>query len=259
MKQTKFKAVLVMVTFIFASFPVSAGEQQTKQVVVEKIQEIKNPQAGFKVELKLNKKEAVYNVGEIIKFKFKSNKDCYITLLDVGTDGKVTILFPNKFHKKNKIKAGKFYSVPGKDAKWQMRIKGPAGKEVIKAIATLEPKKVLKKKEKKAEKPGKEEPVFEEVDDTVENVTKNITIELKPVDVKKWAEAEQVIKVEEKEKKEKKSSDFEMKPRLALYCVIGDSSPICKYRVKSPVIQHSSDFIHRTMVHHLKLGVFILF
>jgi hypothetical protein len=62
----------------------------------------------------------------------------------------------------------------------------------------------LKKKEKKAEKPGKEEPVFEEVDDTVENVTKNITLELKPVDVKKWAEAEQVIKVEEKEKKEKK-------------------------------------------------------
>jgi hypothetical protein len=199
MKHTKLQVLFILALFSFASVLLTAGEKKSKQVVVEKIQEIKNPKADFKVELKVNKKDAIYNEGEEIKLIFKSTKDCYLTLIDVGTDGKVTIFFPNKFHKDNKIKAGETYSVPGKDAKWLLRVKGPAGKEVIKAIATLDKKNIIKEEDLK---PATDEAPFQVVDEEkVENVTKNISVELKPVDTKRWAEAEEVIKIAKKEEK----------------------------------------------------------
>lgn len=202
MKRRNFLVLLVMLVFVFASVSMIAEETKSKQVVAEKIQKIKNPKSDFQIKLAVNKKDATYKAGEVIKLKFNSTKDCYLTLIDVGTDGKVTIFFPNKFQKDIKIKAGETYSVPGKDAKWLLRVKGPAGKEVIKAIATLDKKELIKKEDLE---PATDEAPFQVVDDEkVENVSKNISVELKPVDTKKWAEAEQVIKVIEKEKKEEK-------------------------------------------------------
>jgi hypothetical protein len=199
MKRRNFLVLLVMLVFVFTSVSLIAEETKSKQVVVEKIQKIKNPGSDFQVKLAINKKDAAYKEGEEIKLKFKSTKDCYLTLIDVGTDGNVTIFFPNKYHKDNKIKAGKVYYIPQKGAKWLLRVKGPAGKEVIKAIATLEKKDLVKKEDLK---PAADEEVFQVVDEKKrESFAKNISVELKPVDTKKWAEAEQIIKVEEKEKK----------------------------------------------------------
>lgn len=78
-------------------------------------------------------------VGDVIRFNFRAEKDCYLTLVNLGTSGKVTLLFPNRYHPSGFIQAGKVYrtETPG-EMPFKIRARGPAGRELVKAIATLD-------------------------------------------------------------------------------------------------------------------------
>ncbi len=71
-------------------------------------------------------------------FNFKVSKPSYLTLLNIGTSGKLTILFPNKIYSNNYIEANKRYEIPGKDYGFEYQLQGPAGTEKLKAIVTEE-------------------------------------------------------------------------------------------------------------------------
>lgn len=59
--------------------------------------------------------------------------------MDIGTSGKLTVLFPNTLYSNNFIKGGRTYSIPGDLGRFNIDVLGPVGVERIKAIATLEP------------------------------------------------------------------------------------------------------------------------
>ena len=84
-----------------------------------------------------------YRVGDKIDVRFQADSDCYLTLLNLGTSGKLTILFPNSLHRDNFIKAGQIHEIPGDEYGFEYRIQGPAGVETLKAIATLERVEIL--------------------------------------------------------------------------------------------------------------------
>lgn len=77
-----------------------------------------------------------FNIGDKINIVFNSSKDCYLTLLNIGTSGKLTILFPNKLHQDNFIKGGQTYKIPGNEYGFEYQLKGPQGIEKLKAIVT---------------------------------------------------------------------------------------------------------------------------
>ena len=77
-----------------------------------------------------------FKIGDMINIKFKSSKDCYLTLLNIGTSGKLTILYPNSLHKDNFIESGKLYEIPGDEYGFEYQLSGPAGTEKLKAIVT---------------------------------------------------------------------------------------------------------------------------
>jgi len=79
-------------------------------------------------------------VGDVIRFNFKAERDCYLSLINVGTSGKVTVLFPNEYRPDGWIQGGKVYQT-GTEGEMPFRIRagGPAGRELVKVIATLEP------------------------------------------------------------------------------------------------------------------------
>lgn len=147
MKKTLALASL-MIMMLFLAFSAYAEEVIVeKQIKVEEklstqkmdeLQDIKNPNAGFKIELWTDRKDDTYKVGDEVVFYFRTNRDCYLTLLNVTTTGKVHILFPNKYQKDNLVKAGKVYRFPPEDAKYVFRLTGPAGIELVKAIATID-------------------------------------------------------------------------------------------------------------------------
>ena len=84
------------------------------------------------------KPKAAYRVGDKIVVRFRASRDCHLTLLNVGTSGRLTILFPNSLHRDNAIKAGRDYAIPGPDYGFEYELQGPSGVEKLKAVATLE-------------------------------------------------------------------------------------------------------------------------
>ena len=166
-------------------------KKQEPEMKVDELQDIKNPDAGFKVDLWVDRKDATYNVGDEVAFLFKTNKDCYLTLLNVGTSGKTHIIFPNKHQKENLVKAGTTYQVPAEEAKFVFKANGPSGEEVVKAIATLKEITLLSQADVK---PAGD---VQEVTKPEAQVAKDIAIALKPINTKRWTEAELVLKIRE--------------------------------------------------------------
>jgi hypothetical protein len=78
-------------------------------------------------------------VGDLIRFNFRAERDCYLSLVNLGTSGKVTVLFPNRYCPSGFVRAGKVYrtETPG-EMPFKIRATGPAGRELVKAIATLD-------------------------------------------------------------------------------------------------------------------------
>lgn len=98
---------------------------------------LKQDKPSFNVDIWTNKEN--YRVGEEIRFSFRSDQDCYLTLIDYEPTGKVKILFPNRYYQNNFIRAGKTYVIPGSEYGFKLTIEPPTGTERIKAIATTDP------------------------------------------------------------------------------------------------------------------------
>ncbi len=82
---------------------------------------------------------AVYRQNESIEVYFKSNKDCYITIYAIDTEGYIQLLFPLSKFSNNFIKSGKTYSVPDDWDYPDFKAHGPGGMIYIQAIATTAP------------------------------------------------------------------------------------------------------------------------
>jgi hypothetical protein len=79
---------------------------------------------------------ARYRVGDTLTVFFEASQDCYLTLLNIGTSGKLTILFPNALHRDNFIAANELHRIPGPEDGFEYQLQGPPGVEKLKAIAT---------------------------------------------------------------------------------------------------------------------------
>jgi hypothetical protein len=87
--------------------------------------------------LKLSSEKKVYSPGEKIVFNFQADRDCNLTLIDIGSSGKVHVIFPNKYQTDNAIKANTEYEIPGgSKPEFVYKILSPAGEDTIKAICT---------------------------------------------------------------------------------------------------------------------------
>uniref|UniRef100_A0A7C4AR99 DUF4384 domain-containing protein n=1 Tax=Desulfomonile tiedjei TaxID=2358 RepID=A0A7C4AR99_9BACT len=177
------KSFLVLALCLGASLMLahSSWSKDAKDIVAE-AQTIQSATKPFKIELSTAEGKTTYAAGEKINFVFKTDRDCYLTLIDIGTSGKVTQLFPNKWHESNKVEKGKEYRVPPADSGFLFKVEGQNGTEFVKAIATLAPMTSVQKAEMKGS--GN----FAEIVQP-EAVLKDIKTELDAQDPKSWTEA----------------------------------------------------------------------
>ena len=80
---------------------------------------------------------ASYRIGNSIVVGFRATRDCYVTLINLGTSGALTILFPNAYQSDNFVRGGDLYHIPADGSGVDFVLQGPAGVERLKAIATL--------------------------------------------------------------------------------------------------------------------------
>lgn len=106
------------------------ADMQLKNIII-----VPQP-SELEVKVWLNKPEgAVYQVGESLNIYFKANKSCYVLIYDIRTDGKITLLFPNKYDSNNYIAPNVTYKLPISNL-YSFKVSPPAGKEFIQIIAS---------------------------------------------------------------------------------------------------------------------------
>ena len=122
------KTLLVVLVVIVAAM--SFADMQLKNVII-----VPKP-SELEVKVWLNKPEgAVYQVNESLNIYFKANKSCYVLIYDIRTDGKITLLFPNKYDSNNYIAPNVTYKLPISNL-YSFKITPPEGKEYIQIIAS---------------------------------------------------------------------------------------------------------------------------
>ncbi len=102
-----------------------------------KVQKVAGSRQDFHVELWTDK--SVYRLGEPIYFNFRTDRDCYLTIIDINSHGEMTQLFPNRFASGNHVRAGITYRIPGPDYGFELEAQPPLGTDRVYAIASTRP------------------------------------------------------------------------------------------------------------------------
>jgi hypothetical protein len=185
--------ILAVLTLMISGALAQTQKGSSRQFYIEPLLNIDNPQSEFRVDLWTDRDDATYKIGDKVTFFFKTDKDCRVTLLNVGTDGKVQLLFPNEYHKDNQVKAGAVYTIPPQEAKFAIKAKAPAGEDTVKAIATLDKVDLIKDDDiipVKGFIKG-----FSGVNKNVRTLTIELEETLRPVNPKKWAETQTMVRI----------------------------------------------------------------
>ncbi len=135
------------------------------------------------ISVKLAADRRRYKVGESLTVKFETSRDGYLTLVNVGSSGRITILYPNRLSGGNEVKAGKVYLIPERNDEFDLAISGPPGVELIYALLTLRPVQFL---ESDFSKSGG---TFQVLTDKLEVFTRDINAVARQTPVKERARA----------------------------------------------------------------------
>ncbi len=111
-----------MKTLLAALFIVSGlAAQQRMEITLERQEgsQWKTADPGF-----------VFASGDRVRFRFRANFDGYLYVMDYGTSGKYSLLFPREeTGRDNKVESVKQYQIPATQA--YFRIAGPPGHDIV--------------------------------------------------------------------------------------------------------------------------------
>jgi hypothetical protein len=72
--------------------------------------------------------------GARVRLEVTTDSPCYLYILDLGTSGNTTMLFPSECQEDNFLRPNQVYHFPGQDSD-EFQIQGPPGKEVVQVMA----------------------------------------------------------------------------------------------------------------------------
>ena len=101
--------------------------------------EMDNPAQPFGVKVSLAGGKTSFGLGEDVSFHATSDRDGYLTLVDLGTDGTVTMLLPNQYTPPMKVKAGQAVDFPTAASQVELQMLPPTGRGLVRAFVTPEP------------------------------------------------------------------------------------------------------------------------
>lgn len=110
-----------------------------RDVIVRADDVPENPNATFAITVDVDRADRRYQIGDLVVLRIRSERDCYVTLFDVGTSGNVTVLLPNRYRSDNLIKADKLVSFPGSGDGFNYQVTGPEGLERIVVVGATSP------------------------------------------------------------------------------------------------------------------------
>jgi hypothetical protein len=110
-----------------------------KEAASKRLGDMENPAQTFGVHLELLGGQTSFGIGEEIGFAVESERDGYLTLVDLGTDGTVAMLLPNADATSVRVSAGERFEFPDPDSGLTFRALEPTGTGLVRAFITQEP------------------------------------------------------------------------------------------------------------------------
>ncbi|MEW6347757.1 MAG: DUF4384 domain-containing protein [Thermodesulfobacteriota bacterium] len=104
---------------------------------------LSNPARPFRVAIHTADSRLTVKIGEPVCFVVSAERDCYVYVWDVGTDGKPRLLFPNRWQPSHKLTKGVPCRIPDQGGQVHCVVEGPPGTNYVKAVATLQPIKSI--------------------------------------------------------------------------------------------------------------------
>ena len=144
------------------------------EIGLENITKLQNPEAIFNINVSVEKD--TFLLGEMLTFTVTTEKDCYLYLFDIGTSGKIHLLFPNKMQPKNFVKSGKNIQIKN------IRVGPPTGTEIVKAIATLDSVSYSH-----LVKSAGSQVSFQPLGDDTDQFSRDLQVMVSPLDHDRWA------------------------------------------------------------------------
>jgi hypothetical protein len=84
--------------------------------------------------------DAPFVLGDRIRFQFRTNRPCHVVLIDIGTSGETTVLWPNDWHPDTWLDNEGDHFLPDLERpECDFALTGLSGTERIVAIASLTP------------------------------------------------------------------------------------------------------------------------
>lgn len=108
-----------------------------KEAAAKSLGDMENPAQSFGLKLELLDGKTSFGLGEEIAFAIESDRDGYVTLVDLGTDGTVAVLLPNADDPSVRVRAGQRFEYPGDDL--MIQALEPVGGGMVRAFLTEEP------------------------------------------------------------------------------------------------------------------------
>jgi len=103
----------------------------------QKAKAVKQESGSFPVKVWTDRSN--YRIGDRITFCVRARRDCYLNLVNVGADGEVRLIFPNRYTPDNYLPAGRAVRVPAPGAAFAFEVEGPAGRERVYALVSDRP------------------------------------------------------------------------------------------------------------------------
>ncbi len=111
---------------------VSVPGSQTPVAAVQPIQPVQPGQSVARLQVTTDK--PAYRLGDVMRIFVTADRPCTLTLVNIGTTGNSTVLFPNRFHTNNQIPAGVTVALPPPNSPVQFQLGGPPGTERLIAL-----------------------------------------------------------------------------------------------------------------------------
>jgi hypothetical protein len=103
------------------------------------LSELENPARPFALEFGFGGNTSTFKLGDDIQFKIRAGRDGYLTIVDLGTDGMVNVIYPNEFHRDNRVRSGQEITLPTAAMNTTFQAQAPTGRGIVRAFLTEKP------------------------------------------------------------------------------------------------------------------------
>jgi hypothetical protein len=110
-----------------------------KEAASKRLADMDNPAQSFGVRLDLLDEKTSFGLGEEIGFTVESERDGFLTLVDLGTDGTVAVLLPNAETRSVPVTAGRALTYPAPGGALMFTAIEPTGTGLVRAFVTERP------------------------------------------------------------------------------------------------------------------------